>query len=96
MLSEKILASSVAMLAAAAMPCAGDDDQIKILVSLDEGCGQPHGRFRWNVVVQFADDQEKFSAQPMGIVDVDRKSTRLNSSHVVISYAVFCLKKKNQ
>src|SRR5438034_9555302 len=26
----------------------------------------------------------------------DRKSTRLNSSHTVISYAVFCLKKKNQ
>src|SRR5690606_41572660 len=27
-------------------------------------------------------------------VDTDRKSTRLNSSHVKISYAVFCLKKK--
>src|SRR5256885_6228571 len=27
-------------------------------------------------------------------VDEDRKSTRLNSSHLVISYAVFCLKKK--
>src|SRR5256885_1754539 len=26
----------------------------------------------------------------------DRKSTRLNSSHLVISYAVFCLKKKNK
>src|SRR6266513_6178541 len=29
-------------------------------------------------------------------VDKDRKSTRLNSSHVSISYAVFCLKKKNK
>src|SRR5438067_7917012 len=29
------------------------------------------------------------------LVDEDRKSTRLNSSHVSISYAVFCLKKKN-
>src|SRR5689334_24517654 len=28
-------------------------------------------------------------------LDVDRKSTRLNSSHSSISYAVFCLKKKN-
>src|SRR5207249_6016446 len=28
-------------------------------------------------------------------VETDRKSTRLNSSHVSISYAVFCLKKKN-
>src|SRR5438034_7911777 len=29
-------------------------------------------------------------------VKVDRKSTRLNSSHTVISYAVFCLKKKKK
>src|SRR5256885_16945493 len=33
-------------------------------------------------------DREHFLCQ------VDRKSTRLNSSHLVISYAVFCLKKK--
>src|SRR3712207_1681554 len=30
------------------------------------------------------------------VPDVDRKSTRLNSSHANISYAVFCLKKKNK
>src|SRR5438034_7065423 len=30
----------------------------------------------------------------IAIMDRDRKSTRLNSSHTVISYAVFCLKKK--
>src|SRR5256885_11037036 len=29
-----------------------------------------------------------------GVAAADRKSTRLNSSHLVISYAVFCLKKK--
>src|SRR5690625_6608451 len=29
-----------------------------------------------------------------GVKTIDRKSTRLNSSHVAISYAVFCLKKK--
>src|SRR6266498_3022100 len=34
--------------------------------------------------------------QPLFRRWVDRKSTRLNSSHVRISYAVFCLKKKNQ
>src|SRR5256885_12323495 len=34
--------------------------------------------------------------QPMApSPQTDRKSTRLNSSHLVISYAVFCLKKKN-
>src|SRR6202043_594925 len=31
---------------------------------------------------------------PRTLVTKDRKSTRLNSSHVAISYAVFCLKKK--
>src|SRR5439155_15163436 len=31
---------------------------------------------------------------PIVMLDLDRKSTRLNSSHVAISYAVFCLKKK--
>src|SRR5205085_11680409 len=30
------------------------------------------------------------------VVDLDRKSTRLNSSHSQMSYAVFCLKKKNK
>src|SRR5438034_8208972 len=34
--------------------------------------------------------------QFMNPVRIDRKSTRLNSSHTVISYAVFCLKKKKK
>src|SRR5256885_852701 len=34
------------------------------------------------------------SATPRYSRHIDRKSTRLNSSHLVISYAVFCLKKK--
>src|SRR3712207_8863461 len=34
-------------------------------------------------------------AQTVGAADLDRKSTRLNSSHANISYAVFCLKKKH-
>src|SRR5690606_42002133 len=34
--------------------------------------------------------------EPVGREDEDRKSTRLNSSHVKISYAVFCLKKKKK
>src|SRR2546430_12973652 len=33
---------------------------------------------------------------PRDRLDVDRKSTRLNSSHSQISYAVFCLKKKTR
>src|SRR5690606_40944765 len=41
----------------------------------------------------------KFSYNPQNALlylDKDRKSTRLNSSHVKISYAVFCLKKKTK
>src|SRR5215469_11992088 len=34
------------------------------------------------------------ATDPCGAHGIDRKSTRLNSSHVEISYAVFCLKKK--
>src|SRR5438132_9137095 len=37
---------------------------------------------------------EALHPYPKGFVIGDRKSTRLNSSHTVISYAVFCLKKK--
>src|SRR5437762_9657561 len=37
----------------------------------------------------------KGAAEPCAVYELDRKSTRLNSSHRCISYAVFCLKKKN-
>src|SRR5699024_11412542 len=37
---------------------------------------------------------QQFAMIPMNLMKKDRKSTRLNSSHVSISYAVFCLKKK--
>src|SRR5699024_12152922 len=38
-----------------------------------------------------------YGKNPIGVLAIigDRKSTRLNSSHVSISYAVFCLKKKS-
>src|SRR2546426_8684821 len=39
-------------------------------------------------------DGSVFSETPVRGTCRDRKSTRLNSSHLVISYAVFCLKKK--
>src|SRR3989442_9535381 len=39
-------------------------------------------------------DREVAPAEAQGLIGLDRKSTRLNSSHVRISYAVFCLKKK--
>src|SRR5260221_11496703 len=39
---------------------------------------------------QFRDERRRID----DVLNPDRKSTRLNSSHTVISYAVFCLKKK--
>src|SRR5437773_12568778 len=40
-------------------------------------------------------DRHAAQAVPPQDARQDRKSTRLNSSHITISYAVFCLKKKN-
>src|SRR5438034_5575017 len=51
-----------------------------LLPILDRLIGQPRGRTRALVLAPIK----------------DRKSTRLNSSHTVISYAVFCLKKKKK
>src|SRR3712207_6854544 len=40
--------------------------------------------------------KDELLARRAAVLDQDRKSTRLNSSHANISYAVFCLKKKNK
>src|SRR5205807_1782168 len=47
----------------------------------------PTGKGEWGLLILDAKTGETLYQQ-------DRKSTRLNSSHLVISYAVFCLKKK--
>src|SRR3712207_8327707 len=43
-----------------------------------------------------ADGVVRFVGEPVAVVAADRKSTRLNSSHANISYAVFCLKKTKE
>src|SRR5947199_4157285 len=43
---------------------------------------------------RFADVRQIFAGKSIAAKRSDRKSTRLNSSHLGISYAVFCLKKK--
>src|SRR5438034_6206976 len=50
---------------------------------------------RGGIHAELRQDAERIVAHPCAL-DQDRKSTRLNSSHTVISYAVFCLKKKKQ
>src|SRR5439155_26466323 len=48
----------------------------------------------FHVAAIYDKDPKKIGSRWNGSRDIDRKSTRLNSSHVAISYAVFCLKKK--
>src|SRR3712207_6920679 len=47
----------------------------------------------WNAFRALDLDRIKLLMNAPVVVDLDRKSTRLNSSHANISYAVFCLKK---
>src|SRR5258708_17185020 len=59
--------------------------------TLSDLTGEPHPHGR--AVPQRAGHRVRAVARSRH--SVDRKSTRLNSSHQIISYAVFCLKKKN-
>src|SRR6266566_7890206 len=61
--------------------------------ALDSLPGQ-RGHFRWIALTPDIAVVNN-SAMPFSLNE-DRKSTRLNSSHLVISYAVFCLKKKRR
>src|SRR5690625_6041839 len=69
----------------------------KALVELKE-----QGRIRSIGVSNFrVEDLERVEAETgivpvLNQIELDRKSTRLNSSHVAISYADFCLKKKKK
>src|SRR3712207_8029307 len=54
--------------------------------------GRSPSRLRQDVL--FGTERAAALGCELGLVE-DRKSTRLNSSHANISYAVFCLKKKN-
>src|SRR5690349_23537801 len=57
-----------------------------------------HGCRRRRLLLRFGGlrTRGRDGCERIGVVGEDRKSTRLNSSHVEISYAVFCLKKKKR
>src|SRR5215510_15328958 len=50
--------------------------------------------FRSISIYRSLGDEDMVGKLYLSELEIDRKSTRLNSSHVAISYAVFCLKKK--
>src|SRR5262245_62242830 len=49
-----------------------------------------------SAIATTANSENVYSPAELAAKPTDRKSTRLNSSHLGISYAVFCLKKKNK
>src|SRR5690625_152580 len=86
-----------------------EQDNIKIsYVEIDETGEELIGKKKGSYVTIYADGvkrqdtnrQEKaaeiLAKELEELIAKDRKSTRLNSSHVAISYAVFCLKKKKR
>src|SRR2546430_5332820 len=65
---------------------------VAVAMVLESSTSVPGSKCLWNNVVSTL--VWRVLNQPRGISD--RKSTRLNSSHSQISYAVFCLKKKKK
>src|SRR2546426_7932005 len=63
--------------------------EVRTLLRLADERKRPCAEVRVVAEAHLADVRAKMA-------DLDRKSTRLNSSHLVISYAVFCLKKKKK
>src|SRR3712207_6973106 len=60
----------------------------------DGGAGAEASEGEQTVQINPAGDESRTTQIAISGVNRDRKSTRLNSSHANISYAVFCLKKK--
>src|SRR5438132_10826411 len=75
-----------------------DEQRIELVVESDQANRKAQDFPRHDLVLSIAgfaiEDRVGKVIAPL-ISTGDRKSTRLNSSHTVISYAVFCLKKKN-
>src|SRR5205809_1321825 len=72
-----------------------DDFRIPIANAVDDSA-QLHPSPRLSVQVVTDHLLNEWSTAPSVLCFQDRKSTRLNSSHGYISYAVFCLKKNNK
>src|SRR5688500_6736308 len=96
------LAAIAGASAAASVPEASVDAQFSAWSGESPGCAvgvAEQGRIVLERAYGMADLEHAVPNRPDTIFDAgsvsDRKSTRLNSSHLVISYAVFCLKKKN-
>src|SRR5256885_1799695 len=64
-----------------------------VVVDVSEGRDEPFALI--NPELLWASEETQLGEEGcLSVPGIDRKSTRLNSSHLVISYAAFCLKKK--
>src|SRR5256885_263679 len=99
-IKRKLRAGTVPAAASVAAPCFApparsgrlpDGGAVALAAASRHGMDAQHGR----VALQQGVELLGAFRRGRGVV-VDRKSTRLNSSHLVISYAVFCLKKNNK
>src|SRR5699024_11997636 len=89
--SEQAEVTARRMAEAARKPVHFDGQSLEITVSI--GLALQNADATAESLIRDA-DVALYRAKESGRNQVDRKSTRLNSSHVSISYAVFCLKKK--
>src|SRR5690606_41670242 len=72
------------------------DLTLEVRTIFAHNCNNCHGEAKKKGGLRLDSREAIFAGGESGPILVpDRKSTRLNSSHVKISYAVFCLKKKN-
>src|SRR5438034_4360371 len=72
-----------------------ENDQLLLLRDGQKTALEPYGKELFLLPFpEFALFPLRFHRDNGKVAELDRKSTRLNSSHTVISYAVFCLKKK--
>src|SRR3989449_3884175 len=71
------------------------DETLSLLATTAEGDAFSEGGIGWRQWLRVAKGDRRLTDLQL-LLEVDRKSTRLNSSHGYISYAVFCLKKKKQ
>src|SRR3989449_6515176 len=73
-----------------------DDISLEVPQGLLYGCLGPNGAGKTTMLRMIAGILRPTDGRVLLGGDEDRKSTRLNSSHGYISYAVFCLKKKKK
>src|SRR2546426_3767380 len=95
-----VLAAAVLLLLLSGISVAADTQEIPVVngglgpcsvdFTVEDGSHKPLYDAKINVTIRYGFLSKRRTDLEVG----DRKSTRLNSSHLVISYAVFCLKKK--